>query len=118
MSEEKICLASDNWAPVHPLIMKAIMDANVGCSAPYGADPWTEKATKIIQEVFKTEGQIFMVPTGTGANVLALKLCLRPFESIICTDIAHINFSGIRAAESIIGTKLLNRGSPKRKTNS
>jgi len=107
MVEEKICLASDNWAPAHPLVLKAIIDANVGCAAPYGADPWTQKAAQIIQEVFKAQAQIFMVPSGTGANILALKLCLRPFESIICTDVAHINFQESGAAESIIGTKLL-----------
>ena len=107
MSSEKICLASDNWAPAHPLIMEAILEANEGYAPPYGLDPWTEKATKIIKEVFKTEGRVFMVPAGTGANILALKLCCRRFESIICSDVAHINSQESGAVESIIGAKLL-----------
>lgn len=107
MTKKKICLASDNWAPVHPLIIKAIVDANEGCAPPYGLDPWSEEATEVIQGVFKTKGQVYMVPTGTGANVLALKLCCRRFDSIICTDAAHINFQESGAAESIIGAKLL-----------
>lgn len=107
MTQKKICLASDNWAPTHPSIMKAIINANEGCAPPYGSDIWTEEATKIIQGVFKTQGQVFMVPSGTGSNVLALKLCCRRFESIICTDAAHINFQESGAAESIIGAKLL-----------
>ncbi len=48
-----------------------------------------------------------MVTTGTGANVLALKLACRRHESTICTDIAHIQYQESGAAESIVGCKLL-----------
>lgn len=107
MTVEKVCLASDNWTPVHPLVMQAIMEANVGCVPSYGSDPWTEEAGKLIQSAFKSNCKVFMVPTGTGANIFGLKLsCLR-HESVICTDIAHIQYQESGAAESIIGCKLL-----------
>ena len=48
-----------------------------------------------------------MVPTGTGANVFALKLSCRSYESIICTDIAHIHYQESGAPEAIVGCKLL-----------
>lgn len=30
MTKNKTCLASDNWAPAHPLIIQAITEANEG----------------------------------------------------------------------------------------
>ncbi|MES2345373.1 MAG: beta-eliminating lyase-related protein [Chlamydiota bacterium] len=107
MSQTKICLASDNWTPAHPLIVKAVVDANEGYTASYGSDPWTEEAQRLIQEVFKSKCKVFMVPTGTGANVFALRLSCRAYESIICTDIAHINYQESGAIEAIVGCKLL-----------
>jgi threonine aldolase len=107
MSRKKICLASDNWAPAHPSVIKAVVEANEGHAPSYGPDPWTEKAEHVIQEIFKSQCKVFMVPTGTGANIFALKLCCRSHESVICTDIAHIHYQESGAAESIIGCKLL-----------
>lgn len=107
MSQKKISLASDNWAPAHPLIIKALVDANEGCAPSYGADPWTEEAQKLIQEVFKSDCKVFMVPTGTGGNVFALKLSCRSHESILCTDIAHIQYHESGAVEALVGAKLL-----------
>ena len=107
MTDKKICLASDNWSPAHPAIIAAIAEANIDCVPAYGTDPWTEEAIKLIQENFKSSAKVFMVPSGTGANVLALKLCCRRFESIICTDVAHIHVQESGAAESVIGSKLL-----------
>lgn len=107
MSQKKICLASDNWTPAHPLVMKAIVEANDGYAPSYGSDPWTEEAQKLIQGAFRRDCKVFIVPTGTGANILALKLSCRRHESIICTDIAHIQYQESGAAESIVGCKLL-----------
>lgn len=52
MRSPMICLASDNFAPAHPLIMEAILEANNGFSGAYGADPWTEEAEQLIQQIF------------------------------------------------------------------
>lgn len=106
MFQKKICLASDNWTPAHPLVMKAVVEANDGYAPSYGSDPWTEEAQKLIQEVFRRDCKVFIVPTGTGANILALKLSCRRHESIICTDIAHIQYQESGATESIVGCKL------------
>lgn len=107
MSEEKINLASDNWAPAHPLVIQAVVDANQGTAPAYGADVWTERAQQLIQDIFGGKCKVFMVPTGTGGNTFALKLSCRRHESIICTDIAHIQYQESGASESIIGCKLL-----------
>ena len=107
MSGKKICLASDNWAPAHPLVMQAVLEANEAHAPSYGSDSWTEEAQKIIQETFKSQCKVFIVPTGTGANIFGLKLACRRHESVICTDIAHIHYQESGAAESLIGCKLL-----------
>ena len=51
--------------------------------------------------------QVFIVPSGTGANVLGLKIACQRHESVICTDIAHMQYQECGAAESIVGCKLL-----------
>lgn len=107
MSQKKICLASDNWAPAHPLIIKAIAEANEGHAPSYGLDAWTEEAEGLIQTVFKNKCKVFVVPTGTGSNVFALRLCCKTYESVICTDIAHIQYQESGATEALIGCKIL-----------
>ncbi|MBS0626904.1 MAG: threonine aldolase, partial [Verrucomicrobia bacterium] len=107
MSEKKISLASDNWASAHPLVLKAIVEANEGYAPSYGSDVWTQEAATLIQKAFKSKGKVFVVPTGTGANIFALKLCCKAYESVICTDIAHIQYQESGSAEALIGCKLL-----------
>ena len=107
MPHQKISLASDNCAGVHPTVMQAILAANAGYAPSYGADAWTEEAHRLIQQAFGRPCQVLIVPSGTGSNVLALKLACRRFEAVLCTDIAHINYQESGAAESIVGCKLL-----------
>lgn len=107
MTQNKICLASDNWTPAHPSIIKAVVDANEGYAPAYGSDAWTERAQKTIQDAFNSRCKVFIVPTGTGSNIFALALACRRYESVVCTDIAHINYQESGAAESFIGCKLL-----------
>lgn len=107
MTQKKICLASDNWTPAHPVVMQAIMEANEGYAASYGSDMWTEEAVSLIQKVFQCDCKVFVVPSGTGANIFGLRLCSKSYESVICTDIAHIQYQESGAAEALIGCKLL-----------
>ena len=50
---------------------------------------------------------MFFIPTGTGSNIFALTLACRRHESVICTDIAHIQYQESGATEAVIGCKLL-----------
>lgn len=74
MTQHKIHLPSDNWAPVHPEILNAVIEANSGYAASCGNDLWTAEAQKVIQNAFQSQCKIFMVRNGTGSNVLALQL--------------------------------------------
>ncbi len=107
MTKNKIPLASDNYSSVHPLIMEAIIQANESDALPYGNDPYTKQAKHLIQKAFKSQPEVLMTPSGTGANVLALKLGCQRHESVICTEIAHIKEQESGAPESIAGCKLL-----------
>lgn len=99
--------ASDNNAGVHPDIMKALENANVGHCVGYGDDPFTQEAKEIFRDIFGNRSEVFFVFLGTGANVLGLKAITRSFNSIICAETAHINVDECGAPEKFTGCKLL-----------
>ena len=75
----------------HPAIMTAIAEANSGDAIAYGADPWTEQATRELKRLAGASGDVYLVLNGSGANVLGLGLLLGRHEAVICADSAHIN---------------------------
>lgn len=81
-----------SWTPAHPLFIKAITEANEGYAPSYGSDASTEEAGSLIQKALKSKCKVFVVPTGIGANLFALKLCCKAYESFVCTDIAHMQY--------------------------
>jgi threonine aldolase len=64
--------ASDNTAPVAPAILDAIVKANEGFALGCGNDDWTAGVERRLAEVFEREVAVFLVPTRTAANALAL----------------------------------------------
>ncbi|KAA3617524.1 MAG: low specificity L-threonine aldolase [Calditrichaeota bacterium] len=103
----KRSFASDNNAGVHPKIMQALNDCNVGHVVGYGDDPFTESAIKTFKKHFGETVEPFFVYGGTGANVLAIGSMCRPFESVICANTAHINVDECGAPERFSGAKLV-----------
>jgi threonine aldolase len=103
----KKTFASDNYSGVHPAIMEALIKANDGHEASYGADAFTETAIRKFKEYFGDDIQVFLVYNGTGANVLGLQTLTRSFHSIVCAELAHINVDESTAPEKFLGCKLL-----------
>jgi threonine aldolase len=99
--------ASDNYSGVHPEIMEALVAANKGHAGSYGNDEYTERATKKFKEFFGEKIEVFFVYNGTGANVLGLSAMTQSFNSIICSEGAHINVDESTAPEKFIGCKLV-----------
>src|SRR3989442_5259617 len=64
--------ASDNYAGICPEAFAAMVEANRGHEGSYGNDTWTEKATKLIRDVFESACETFFVFNGTSANSLSL----------------------------------------------
>ncbi|MCB9679927.1 MAG: threonine aldolase [Alphaproteobacteria bacterium] len=100
--------ASDNAAGVHPEVMAAIVEANDGAALAYGADPWTARAEVAIRRVLDApEAGVWLVPSGTGANVLALRAVTGRIDGVLCADTAHLHRSETGAPELTAGVKLL-----------
>jgi len=99
--------ASDNNAGVHPLIMKALNDVNIGHSIAYGDDPYTSSAIQSLQKIFGPKSAAFLVFNGTAANVLGLNSLTKSYNAIICAETAHINVDECGAPEKYTGCKLL-----------
>lgn len=99
--------ASDNNSPIDQRILNAIVEANNNHAIGYGEDIYTKELIKILKEKFGNSIVPFLTFNGTGANTLALKQVLRPYQAVICSENAHINVDETSAPENIIGCKLL-----------
>ncbi len=99
--------ASDNYASMHPEILKAIEIANGGHAPAYGNDSYTEHLRVLAQEIFTSETSIYPVFNGTGANIVGLSAILKKYQGVITLDNAHINVDEGGGAERLAGIKLL-----------
>jgi threonine aldolase len=104
--------ASDNNAGVHPEILKAIDEVNQGHVIAYGDDPYTAQAIDKFKEHFGNDIDVYFVFNGTAANVLGITALTRSFNSIICSDLAHLHVDECGAPEKYTGCKLLTVPSP------
>jgi threonine aldolase len=82
--------ASDNAAGIAPEILAAIAQANAGAALAYGQDDWTKRVEQRFAELFEREVAVFLVPTGTAANALALAHLTPPWGAVLCHAEAHI----------------------------
>jgi len=98
---------SDNCAGVHPEVLRAIAEANSGHAPSYGADRWTARAIELVRAHLGAEAEVLFVFGGTGANVVALSALVRPWESVICQEGAHIAVDECGAPERFLGCKLV-----------
>jgi threonine aldolase len=99
--------ASDNNAGAHPEVLRTINEANSGHVRSYGQDPYSERAIEIFRRHFGESTEVFLVFTGTAANVLGLSGVMRPHHAVICAEGAHVNLDECSAPERFIGCKLL-----------
>ncbi|HEY1951282.1 MAG TPA: low specificity L-threonine aldolase [Gemmatimonadaceae bacterium] len=104
--------ASDNWAGVHPDVLAAMAAANVGHVPSYGNDPYTREAEQRIRSAVGDDAEVFLVFSGTAANVLCLHSMVQSHQGVICAATAHVYTSECAAAEKHIGCKLLPIASP------
>ena len=84
---------SDNVSGAAPEILEALVAANAGDTAPYGADPCTEGLQARFAELFETEVEVFPVGTGTAANGLCASIVAAPYGAIYLSDAAHLHGS-------------------------
>ena len=86
--------------------------ANVGHVPSYGSDPYTLEAIDRICAELGDDAEVFLVFSGTAANVLCLGSMVQSHQAVICAETAHLYTSECAAAEKHIGCKLLTIPSP------
>jgi threonine aldolase len=104
--------ASDNNAPVHKDVIKAIIEANEGDVIAYGDDIFTSDAERKFRHHFQSDVKVFFVFNGTGANVSAISHLTSSFHGIIAAESAHLNNDECGAPEKFSGCKILPVSTP------
>ena len=82
--------ASDNTAGVAPEILAQLTAANQGFAAGYGSDDVTRAVERQMAELFEREVSVFLVPTGTAANALALAHVSPPWGAVFTHAESHV----------------------------
>jgi len=82
--------ASDNTAGMAPEILDALAKANAGYALGYGNDDWTKRVEQRFAEMFEKDVAVFLVPTGTAANALAIAHLSPPWGAVLCHEGSHI----------------------------
>lgn len=99
--------ASDNWAGTHPKIMEALIQANSGHEPAYGNDSFTTRAQEVFRKIFGEQSATYFVYNGTGANILALDALTNSFNSVICSEHAHVHVDECGGLEKHTSAKLI-----------
>ncbi|WP_300059620.1 low specificity L-threonine aldolase [uncultured Roseobacter sp.] len=96
--------ASDNAGPALPGVMQRVTDANAGYAMPYGADEIMDEVRAGLRAAFEApEAAVYLVATGTAANVLALACYAQPWQTVFCSEVAHIQEDECNAPEFYSG---------------
>ncbi|MEP1941643.1 MAG: beta-eliminating lyase-related protein, partial [Sulfitobacter sp.] len=96
--------ASDNSGPVHPKIMQRMGEANTGYAMPYGNDALMDDVRTSLRDIFEApEAAVYLVATGTAANVLSLACYAQPWQTIFCAQHSHIEEDECNAPEFYSG---------------
>jgi threonine aldolase len=111
--------ASDNVMGASRPVLDALLAANEGPMAAYGADPVTARVERALCELFERELAISLVATGTGANALALSALVPPYGLAVCHAEAHVIDDECGAPEFFMhGAKLAGLPGPGAKLDS
>ena len=85
---------------VHPNIIKALEETNMVQQQGYCNDEYTHQAKELIRKKISDQ-DVYFLHGSTACNKLVIKTSLRPFESVIACDNAHINTLETGAIEDI-----------------
>ena len=99
--------ASDNAGPAHPKVIEALVAANEGYALGYGADPIMETVRAQMRDVFEApEAAVYLIINGTAANAVLLGTMCQPWQTIFCSDCAHVHEDECNAPEFYTQAKL------------
>lgn len=96
------------WTNIDENVLEAINKANLepvtGC---VGGDEYSKWAIDYVQSFFKDEIYATFAINGTGANIVAMKVMLPRYASIVCGEETHINVYEAGAFEYNLGNKII-----------
>lgn len=85
----------------HPAILELLARTNDGQEDGYGADRYCQQAEELLRErLANPEAAIHFATGGTQANLVVLAALLRPHESVIAAQSAHIHIHEAGAVEA------------------
>ncbi len=85
----------------HPSIFAVLEQTNLDQYAGYGEDSLADEAKKLIQKHIQfPDAAIHFVTAGTQANFITLAAMLKPYESVVAVESAHINVHEAGAVEA------------------
>ena len=85
----------------HPRVLELLAQTNLDQEDGYGNDTLCRRAAALLLKQTGNPGAaVHFVPGGTHANQIALAAMLRPHESVIAADSAHINVHEAGAIEA------------------
>jgi len=90
MTDARRHFASDNYSGACPEVMAALQECNRAHTPSYGVDPWTERATELIRQLFDSDCEVFFVFNGTSANSLSLAALCESYSGVICYSHSHL----------------------------
>lgn len=109
MTKVKLSLASDNHAPAHSEILRALMNCPQEDEKGYDQDSTTKK----LFDYFRKEIGNFEYSTcanGTAANVLSIGSQLQSYECVLTSDQSHLYLDSCSAIERAFGIKVVGIG--------
>lgn len=98
MHNETLEFRSDNCGRAAPEILDALVQSNSGTALGYGGDAISAELHSRLSDLFEKPVRVFPIPTGTGANAIALAATTTPFSAVYCSPESHINTSECNAA--------------------
>jgi threonine aldolase len=107
MKNSKRGFGSDNHSGTHPQILESLSLVNEGHAASYGTDDISSEAQGLFKQKFGAQVLTQFVFNGTAANVLALRLMCETYNSVLCSDVSHMNVDECGAPEILGHCKLI-----------
>lgn len=98
---------SDNHSGIHAQILEAIAVVNSEHAPSYGTDDVSVEAHGLFKQKFGAQAQVQFVFNGTAANVMCLRLACDSFNSVLCSDVSHLNVDECGAPEILGHCKLI-----------
>jgi threonine aldolase len=100
-SRDVIDLRSDTVTRPTPAMRRAMAEAEVGDDV-YAEDPTVNRLQTRAAEIFEREAALFF-PSGSMANLTAIKTWTRPGMEVICEALAHIYLYEMAGVAAIAG---------------